>query len=95
MILNEQETEISALGEFGLIERLTNDIKLVNPSTVKGVGDDCAVLNYEDKQTLVTTDLLLEGIHFDLTYTPLKHLGYKVAVVNFSDVYAMNGVPNS
>lgn len=93
MILNEQETEISALGEFGLIERLTNDIKLVNPSTVKGVGDDCAVLNYEDKQTLVTTDLLLEGIHFDLTYTPLKHLGYKVAVVNFSDVYAMNGVP--
>lgn len=93
MIQNEQETEISTLGEFGLIDRLTKDIKLVNESSVKGVGDDCAVLRYGEKETLVTTDLLLEGIHFDLTYTPLKHLGYKVAVVNFSDVYAMNGIP--
>ena len=93
MNLYEQETEISSLGEFGLIDRLTKDIKLVNESTVKGVGDDCAVLRYGEKETLVTTDLLLEGIHFDLTYTPLKHLGYKVAVVNFSDVYAMNGTP--
>ena len=83
MNLYEQETEISSLGEFGLIDRLTKDIKLVNESTVKGVGDDCAVLRYGEKETLVTTDLLLEGIHFDLTYTPLKHLGYKVAVVNF------------
>ena len=93
MNLYEQETEISSLGEFGLIDRLTKDIKLVNESTIKGVGDDCAVLRYGEKETLVTTDLLLEGIHFDLTYTPLKHLGYKVAVVNFSDVYAMNGTP--
>ena len=93
MIQNEQETEISTLGEFGLIDRLTKDIKLVNESSVKGVGDECAVLRYGEKETLVTTDLLLEGIHFDLTYTPLKHLGYKVAVVNFSDVYAMNGIP--
>ena len=93
MIQNEQETEISTIGEFGLIDRLTKDIKLVNESSVKGVGDDCAVLRYGEKETLVTTDLLLEGIHFDLTYTPLKHLGYKVAVVNFSDVYAMNGIP--
>lgn len=93
MIQNEQETEISTLGEFGLIDRLTKNIKLVNESSVKGVGDDCAVLRYGEKETLVTTDLLLEGIHFDLTYTPLKHLGYKVAVVNFSDVYAMNGIP--
>lgn len=92
-MINQQETEISTLGEFGLIERLTKDIKLKNPSSVKGVGDDCAVLHYGEKETLVTTDLLLEGIHFDLTYVPLKHLGYKVAVVNFSDVYAMNGVP--
>lgn len=93
MNINEQETEISSLGEFGFIDRLTKDIELVNESTVKGVGDDCAVLRYGEKETLVTTDLLLEGIHFDLTYTPLKHLGYKVAVVNFSDVYAMNGTP--
>ena len=91
-MINQQETEISTLGEFGLIERLTKDIELKNPSSVKGVGDDCAVLHYGEKETLVTTDLLLEGIHFDLTYVPLKHLGYKVAVVNFSDVYAMNGV---
>ncbi len=89
----QQETEISTLGEFGLIDHLTKNLELHNDSTLKGIGDDCAVLDYKDKQTLVTTDLLLEGIHFDLTYTPLKHLGYKAAVVNFSDVYAMNGVP--
>lgn len=86
-------TEIATLGEFGLIRHLTDKIELKNKSTVKGVGDDAAVLEYPDKQVLVTTDLLLEGIHFDLTYVPLKHLGYKSAVVNFSDVYAMNGRP--
>lgn len=86
-------TEISTLGEFGLIDRLTKDIKLTQPTSKKGVGDDAAVIDNAGKQTLVTTDLLLEGIHFDLTYVPLKHLGYKAAVVNFSDVYAMNGTP--
>lgn len=86
-------TEISTLGEFGLIDHLTKDIKLTQPTSKKGVGDDAAVINNEGKQTLVTTDLLLEGIHFDLTYVPLKHLGYKAAVVNFSDIYAMNGKP--
>ena len=86
-------TEISTLGEFGLIRHLTNRIEIKNNSTIKGVGDDAAILSYEDKQVLVTTDLLLEGIHFDLTYVPLKHLGYKSAVVNFSDIYAMNGQP--
>ena len=91
--MSETQTEIATLGEFGLINKLTEQIKLVNPSTVKGVGDDAAVLDYADKQILVTTDLLLEGIHFDLTYVPLKHLGYKAAVVNFSDIYAMNGTP--
>lgn len=91
--MSETQTEIATLGEFGLINKLTEQIKLVNPSTVKGVGDDAAVLDYADKQVLVTTDLLLEGIHFDLTYVPLKHLGYKAAVVNFSDIYAMNGTP--
>ena len=77
-MINQQETEISTLGEFGLIERLTKDIELKNHSSVKGVGDDCAVLHYGEKETLVTTDLLLEGIHFDLTYVPLKHLGYNL-----------------
>ncbi|HBK29090.1 MAG TPA: thiamine-phosphate kinase [Parabacteroides sp.] len=86
-------TEISKLGEFGLIEHLTQNMPLKNPQTLKGVGDDAAVLDYKDKQVLVTTDLLLEGVHFDLTYVPLKHLGYKSAVVNFSDIYAMNGQP--
>jgi len=86
-------TEISTLGEFGLIKHLTDKFKIENPSTEKGVGDDAAVLNYTDKRVLVTTDLLLEGIHFDLVYVPLKHLGYKTAVVNFSDIYAMNGEP--
>ena len=88
-----QRTEISTLGEFGLIKHLTEKFKVTNPSTIKGVGDDAAVLHYPDKEVLVTTDLLLEGIHFDLVYTPLKHLGYKAAVVNFSDIYAMNGQP--
>ena len=87
-------TEIATLGEFGLIEHLTEGIELKNASTVYGVGDDAAVLSYpSDKQVLVTTDILLEGVHFDLTYVPLKHLGYKAAVVNFSDIYAMNGTP--
>ena len=87
------ETEISTLGEFGLIDSLTRDFKVKNASTLRGVGDDCAVIGYGHKKTLVTTDLLLEGIHFDLTYTPLKHLGYKAVAVNLSDVYAMNGTP--
>ena len=87
-------TEIASLGEFGLIDRLTEGIKLENESSKYGVGDDAAVLSYpSEKQVLVTTDLLMEGVHFDLTYVPLKHLGYKSAVVNFSDIYAMNGQP--
>ncbi len=87
-------TEIATLGEFGLIHRLTQGIKPQNQSTKYGIGDDAAVLSYPmGKEILVTTDLLLEGIHFDLTYVPLKHLGYKAAVVNFSDIYAMNGIP--
>ncbi|WP_290096288.1 thiamine-phosphate kinase [uncultured Duncaniella sp.] len=85
--------EISQLGEFGLIDRLTQGLPTVNPSTIRGVGDDCAVIRNHDADMLVTTDLLLEGVHFDLTYVPLKHLGYKSAIVNFSDVYAMNGTP--
>lgn len=88
-----KRTEIATLGEFGLIRHLTGQIELKNASTLKGVGDDAAVLDYADKQVLVTTDLLLEGVHFDLVYVPMKHLGYKSAVVNFSDIYAMNGRP--
>ena len=87
-------TEISALGEFGLIRRLTDKIVLQQPSTRKGVGDDCAVMQYDrDECVLMTSDMLLEGIHFNLEYVPLKHLGYKAAIVNFSDIYAMNGTP--
>src|SRR5690554_629328 len=86
-------TEIATLGEFGLIDYLTEDIQLRHESSVKGVGDDAAILDNGTSRTLVTTDLLLEGIHFDLVYVPLKHLGYKAAVVNFSDIYAMNGRP--
>ena len=86
-------TEIATLGEFGLIRRLTEKISIKNDSTLHGVGDDAAVLDYKEKQILVTTDLLLEGVHFDLTYVPLQHLGYKSAIVNFSDIYAMNGQP--
>ena len=88
-----KRTEIASLGEFGLIQHLTDKIELQHPGSKKGIGDDAAVLDYDGKQLLVTTDLLLEGIHFDLTYVPLKHLGYKSAVVNFSDIYAMNGQP--
>lgn len=87
------KTEISTLGEFGLIKHLTKDIKHVQPSTKKGIGDDCAVMDFGTKKVLMTTDMLLEGIHFNLEYMPLKHLGYKAAVVNFSDIYAMNGTP--
>lgn len=86
-------TEISSLGEFGLIDHMTKGISLRNASTLRGVGDDAAVLRFPDSEVLVTTDLLLENVHFDLTYVPLKHLGYKSAVVNFSDIYAMNGTP--
>ncbi|MBD5324506.1 MAG: thiamine-phosphate kinase [Bacteroides sp.] len=89
----DQQTEISSIGEFGLIDRLTKDLPRLNSSTVKSVGDDAAVLEYPDTEVLVTTDMLIEGIHFDLTYVPLKHLGYKSAAVNFSDIYAMNGTP--
>ena len=89
-------TEISTLGEFGLIKHLTENIRLKNSSTRYGVGDDCAVMEYPaDKQVLVTSDLLMEGIHFDLTYVPMKHLGYKAAMVNLSDIYAMNGIPSN
>lgn len=86
-------TEIATFGEFGLIKHLTEKFPLTNNSSLKGIGDDAAVLEYANKQVLVTTDLLLEGIHFDLVYVPLKHLGYKSAIVNFSDIYAMNGSP--
>lgn len=86
-------TEISTLGEFGLIDHLTKELPLHNEATIKGVGDDAAVLNFPSTKVLVTTDLLLENVHFDLTYVPLKHLGYKSAIVNFSDIYAMNGTP--
>lgn len=88
-----EKTEISSLGEFGLIEHLTRNIELQNASSLVGVGDDGAVIDHFGKQTVVTTDLLIEGIHFDLSYTPLKHLGYKSVVVNLSDVYAMNATP--
>ena len=87
------KTEISTLGEFGLIRHLTKDIQHVQSSTQKGIGDDAAVMNFGSKRVLMTTDLLLEGIHFNLEYVPLKHLGYKAAVVNFSDIYAMNATP--
>ena len=86
-------TELDELGEFGLIDQLTQDFPLHNASSLKGVGDDAAVINHEGYRTLVSVDLLVEGVHFDMTYTPLRHLGYKAAVVNFSDIYAMNGTP--
>ena len=85
--------EIAKIGEFGLIDRLTKEIKPKNESTKYGIGDDCAVLSYPDKEVLITTDLLMEGVHFDLTYIDLQHLGYKAAMVNISDVFAMNGTP--
>lgn len=86
-------TDISKLGEFGLIHHLTDKIKIKNESTLKGVDDDCAVLHYPDSEVLVTTDMLMEGVHFDLTYIDLQHLGYKSAMVNISDIFAMNGTP--
>ena len=90
---SETRTEISNLGEFGLIEHLTKNIELQNASSVLGVGDDAAVIDHFGKQTVITTDLLVEGVHFDLMYTPLKHLGYKSVIVNLSDIYAMNAIP--
>ena len=91
--MSNERTEISSLGEFGLIDHLTRHIELQNASSVLGVGDDAAVIDHFGKQTVVTTDLLIEGVHFDLIYTPLKHLGYKSVIVNLSDIYAMNAVP--
>jgi len=88
-----ERTEISSLGEFGLIEHLTRNIELQNASSLLGVGDDAAIIDHFGKQTVATTDLLVEGVHFDLVYTPLKHLGYKSVVVNISDIYAMNATP--
>ncbi|MDX6745479.1 thiamine-phosphate kinase [Polaribacter sp. PL03] len=89
---NTQKTSLGELGEFGLINHITKYFKVENSSTIKAIGDDAAVLDASEKQTLVTTDLLIEGVHFDLSYMPLKHLGYKAVMVNLSDVYAMNGV---
>lgn len=90
---NQQRTEISSLGEFGLIDHLTKNIEITNASTILGVGDDAAVIDAFGKQSVVTTDMLVEGVHFDLMYTPLKHLGYKSVIVNLSDLYAMNATP--
>ena len=89
----ENRTEISSLGEFGLIEHLTKNIELQNASSIVGVGDDAAVIDHFGKQTVITSDMLVEGVHFDLMYTPLKHLGYKSVIVNLSDIYAMNATP--
>ncbi len=93
MSKEENRTEISELGEFGLIKHLSEFIEIKNKSSITGVGDDAAVIEYKNKQIVVTTDMLVEGVHFDLTYTPLKHLGYKAVVINLSDVYAMNANP--
>lgn len=93
MLENTGRTELSSLGEFGLIKHLTQFIEVKNESTIKGIGDDAAVLDYKNKQTVVTTDMLVEGVHFDLAYMPLKHLGYKSVSVNLSDIYAMNALP--
>jgi thiamine-monophosphate kinase len=90
---NSERTEISSLGEFGLIDHLTRNFEIQNASTIVSVGDDAAIIDHYGKQTVITTDLLIEGIHFDLIYTPLKHLGYKSVVVNLSDIYAMNATP--
>ena len=91
--MSEQRTEIASLGEFGLIDHLTKNIELQNASSIVGVGDDAAVLDHFGRQTVISTDLLIEGVHFDLSYTPLKHLGYKSVIVNISDIYAMNATP--
>jgi thiamine-monophosphate kinase len=93
MLENNSRTELSSLGEFGLIDLLTSHIKIHHSSTIKGVGDDAAVISYDNKKTVVSTDLLLEGVHFDLSYFPLKHLGYKAITTNLSDIYAMNATP--
>ncbi|HTD42362.1 MAG TPA: AIR synthase related protein, partial [Mucilaginibacter sp.] len=91
MFENSERTNIEQLGEFGLIDHLTKQIKIKQAGTIKGIGDDAAVIDFDGKKALVSTDMLLEGIHFDLAYTPLKHLGYKAVQVNLSDIYAMNG----
>ncbi len=91
--MSTERTEIGSLGEFGLIEHLTKNIEIQNVSTILGVGDDAAIIDHYGKQTVVSTDLLIEGVHFDLAYTPLKHLGYKSVIVNLSDIYAMNATP--
>lgn len=91
--MSEERTEIAALGEFGLIDHLTKNFEITNASTIVGIGDDAAVIDHFGKQTVITNDLLVEGVHFDLMYTPLKHLGYKTVVVNLSDLYAMNATP--
>ena len=91
--MSNQRTEISSLGEFGLIDHLTKNIELQNASSIVGVGDDGAVIDHFGKQTVISTDLLVEGVHFDLIYTPLKHLGYKSVIANISDIYAMNATP--
>ena len=93
MAEQENTTNLSELGEFALIDKLVENVSIYNESTIKGVGDDAAVINHGDEETLVSVDILCEGVHFDMTYCPLKHLGYKAAVVNFSDIYAMNGTP--
>jgi thiamine-monophosphate kinase len=90
---NQQRTQLSDLGEFGLIDHLTKNFKINQKSTLKGIGDDAAVLEFTNKKIVVSTDLLIEGVHFDLSYVPLKHLGYKAVIVNLSDVYAMNAIP--
>src|SRR3954470_2726577 len=91
--MSESRTEVSSLGEFGLIDHLTKNIEVHNASSIVGVGDDAAVIDHFGKQTVISSDMLLEGVHFDLSYTPLKHLGYKCVVVNLSDIYAMNATP--
>ena len=93
MLENTGRTELSSLGEFGLIKHLTQFIEINNESTIKGIGDDAAVIDYKNKQTVVSTDMLVEGVHFDLAYMPLKHLGFKSVSVNLSDIYAMNATP--
>src|SRR5215204_2366142 len=91
--MENNRTEISSLGEFGLIEQITKNIEIENASTIVGVGDDAAIIDHFGKQTVITNDLLIEGVHFDLMYTPLKHLGYKTVAVNVSDLCAMNATP--
>ena len=91
--MEEKKTALSELGEFGFINRLMEKIKITDKSVIKGIGDDAAVVDFGDKKTVITTDTLTEGVHFDISYTPLKHLGYKAVVVNMSDIFAMNAQP--